>query len=371
MEYDVIIVGSGPAGTTTGYHLARAGFKVLMLEKEKLPRYKPCAGALALRVLDIIDFDVSPALEKAVHSIYFTHKLKRGHLITAPSPLCYMVMRDRFDHLLAEKAIEAGTEVIQESKVTDVNIHSRGVVVSAGDRQYRGQIVVGADGSKSAVARSLGLYSTRRLVVTIQSEVFVEPSVMDKNGSRIWVDIGSVPSGYAWLFPKSDHLSMGIGVLQSKARGLKRLFWQCLKGMLPSYRFIRIYTHSLSIWGGRRKIAGNRAVLVGDAAGLTDPLTGEGIYYAIQSGIIAARVISQCLSESNYDMSAYESAINSEIGGSLQAAMILSAFFYAFPRLTHRSGLCNNRITTYFSEMMQSFKRKNYKGFCAHALMGL
>jgi geranylgeranyl reductase family protein len=371
MEYDVIIVGAGPAGTTTAYHLARAGFHVLILEKEKLPRYKPCAGAVAARTLDILDFDISPALERAIHRVYFTYKFGRGRLVSAESPLAYMVMRDKFDYLLTEKAIQAGAEVVQEAEAANIHVHSDGVIVTAAGQQFRSKIVVGADGSRSAVAKFLGLPSARRLVVTVQSEVFVDASTMAKHGSRMWVDIGSVPLGYAWLFPKADHLSVGIGTLQKRARGLKDCFWRCLKAMVPHYRSIQIYVHPLAIWGGEHKLAGNRVILVGDAAGITDPLTGEGIYYAIRSGIIAAQVIGRCLSQSQYDMTGYKLAIRSELGRSLQIAMKLSALFYAFPRVTHTFGLCNDKITTYFGEMMRSSEGRSYMGLWVYGFMGL
>jgi len=360
MEYDVIIVGAGPAGTTTGYHLAKAGFHVLILEKEKLPRYKSCAGAIAARTLDIVDFDISPALEKAIHKVYFTYRLRHGHLIAAESPLAYMVMRDKFDYLLTEKAVCVGAELVQEAEVTDIHIQSDGVIVTVDGRQFRSKIVVGADGSRSVVARILELSSARRLVVTVQGEVFVEASTMAEHGSRIWVDIGSVPLGYAWSFPKADHLSIGVGTLQKRAYGLKSYFWQCLKVMVPHYLSTQVYVHPLAIWGGKYKLAGNRVVLVGDAAGIADPLTGEGIYYAIRSGIIAAQVIRRCLSQGQYDMAEYKLAIQSELGRSLQLAMRLSALFYAFPRVTYTFGLSNDRLTTYFVEMMQNSEGRSY-----------
>ena len=102
---------------------------------------------------------------------------------------------------------------------------------------------------------------------------------------------------------------------------------------------------------------------MGDAAGITDPLTGEGIYYAIQSGIIAAQVISQCFSQNKYNMAEYEMAIKSKIGLSFRTSMKLSALFYAFPRVTHKFGLCNDKITTYFGEMMQNSEIRSYIDF--------
>lgn len=366
MKYDVLIVGAGPAGTITGYCLARAGFHVLIFEAARLPRYKPCAGAVAARILDILDFDISPVLERAIYSFYFTHKFERGHLFTAESPLAYMVMRDKFDCLLAEMATQAGAKVIQEAKVTDVKIHDDKVVVVAAGKEFYGQILIGADGSKGIVAKKLELSDDRRLVVTVQSEVFVDSSIMAELGSLMWTDIGSVPFGYAWSFPKADHLSIGVGALQKRTRGLKNYFWECLESMVPSYQSIQIYVHPLAIWGGRYKLAGNRFLLVGDAAGITDPLTGEGIYYAIRSGVLAAQVIGRCLPRGQYDMHEYEMAVRSKLGRSLQTSMILSCLFYALPRVTHKFGLCNDRITTYFGEMMQNSEGRSYTDFCRY-----
>ncbi len=366
MKYDILIVGAGPAGTITGYYLARAGFHVLILEAERLPRYKPCAGAVAARTLDILDFDISSVLERAIYSVYFTYKFERGHLFTAGSPLAYMIMRDKFDSLLAEMASQAGAEVIQEAKVTDVKIYDDKVAVVAAGKEFCGQILIGADGSKGMVAKKLELWDSRRLVVTIQSEVFVDPSVMADLGSLMWTDIGSVPFGYAWSFPKADHLSIGVGALQKRVRGLKNYFWQCLGSMVPSYQSVRIYVHPLAVWGSRYKFAGNRFLLVGDAAGITDPLTGEGIYYAIRSGILAAQVIGRCLSQGQYDMHEYEIAVKSKLGRSLQTSMVLSALFYALPRVTHKFGLCNDRITTYFGQMMQNSEGRSYTDFCKY-----
>jgi geranylgeranyl reductase family protein len=368
MLYDVIIVGAGPAGSTNGYCLAKAGLNVLILEKEKLPRYKPCAGAVTARTLDIMDFDLSPVLEKAINRIYYTHKFKRGYMATAEEPVAYMVMRDKFDYFLAEKALQAGAEILTESKVTDISIHDNGVIVKAGDRKYSGRLLVGADGSKSTIARSLGLYKPQRLVVTIQGEVYVSPSVMDRFGSYMWMDIGSVPMGYAWLFPKSDHLSVGIGVFRKKAHSLKSYFWKCLKNMVPDYHSVQTYMSPLSLWGGKYKIAGNRFLLVGDASSIADPLTGEGIYYAIRSGIIAAQLIEKSISQNRYDMTAYQEVIQSELEPSLQMALRLSALFYAFPRFTHKIGLCNDKVTRYFGEMMQNSEKRTYIDFYKYAL---
>jgi flavin-dependent dehydrogenase len=141
--------------------------------------------------------------------------------------------------------------------------------------------------------------------------------------------------------------------------------------MVPRYQSIQVYVHPLAVWGGEYKLAGNRVILVGDAAGITDPLTGEGIYYAFRSGIIVAQVIGRCLSQSQYDMAEYELAIRSRLGHSLQTAVKLSALFYAFPRATHRFILCNDKITTYFSEMMQNSEERDYMGLWTHGLVGL
>ena len=363
MRYDVIIVGAGPSGTTTGYQLAKNGFKCLILEKEQLPRYKPCAGALSVRAADILDFDIAPAIDRVIRSIYFTHKFSRGRLVTSEAPMAYTVMRDKFDYLLARKAGSMGVEIMEEARVTDVQIKDDEVIVTADGQHFHGEVVVGADGSRSVVAQCLDRSSTRRLVVTMQSEVYVEPSILNRHSSHLWVDIGSVPMGYAWLFPKQDHLSVGVGILKKKALGLRTHFEKCLGKMVPQYESIEIYAHPLAIWGRKYRIAGERFVLVGDAAGTADPLTGEGIFYAIKSGHKAAEAIGKRLAQKQFDMTDYENAMKSELGQELSASMALSGVFYAFPRASHKFGLCNDRITGYFVEMMQGRDGRDYADF--------
>ncbi len=120
--YDVAVVGAGPAGATAARELARAGHTVLLLERQRIPRYKTCAGGVTVRAAKLLDFDISSVVERVVHGGRISYKLQRPIERRYPEPVCYMVMRDRFDGFLARKAGEAGAHLAEGVRVASVTV---------------------------------------------------------------------------------------------------------------------------------------------------------------------------------------------------------------------------------------------------------
>ena len=121
-SHDVIVVGAGPAGATLAYELAKRGIGVLLLEKEKLPRYKCCAGGVTSKAAKLLDFDISEVAEDAIHEVSFTFNLGSPYLGQPFQPLIYTVMRDVFDHFLVKKAQQLGAVLIDGQKVTQIQV---------------------------------------------------------------------------------------------------------------------------------------------------------------------------------------------------------------------------------------------------------
>lgn len=224
MEYDVIVVGAGPGGSTAAYELARRGAKVALIEQHQLPRYKPCGGCLSLKIDHILDPDFHRLVEKTVYGATFTFEgLDEVH-VRADRPVAYMVMRDRFDQFLAEKARQAGADLREGDRVLEVTETAEGVRVRTGKDAHAARYLVGADGANGIVGRSLGLTPTRRVAVCVEAEVTTRPGGSPTPGDEVRMEFGAIPFGYGWIFPKGDHLSIGVGGLRDKIRNPRAFY---------------------------------------------------------------------------------------------------------------------------------------------------
>lgn len=287
--YDVIIVGAGPGGATAAYFLGEAGKRVLVLEKETLPRYKPCGGGLSLRMLEaMFPFTFEPVVESRVKTVTFALG-RREITLSVPAGSVVMVMRDKFDTYLLARAratVRQGAAVRQVTETMD-----RVIVETNDGAVFEGRYLIGADGAKSVVARDLGLRRGRLMGAAIEAEAPVSPEIMERFGSEMMLILGEVRYGYLWIFPKADHLSVGIGALHPKPGELQATLSNVMARYGINIDRTMLRGHPLPLYTHREPISTARALLVGDAASLMDPLTGEGIRLAIKSGRLAAEAI--------------------------------------------------------------------------------
>ncbi|MGZ3583792.1 MAG: NAD(P)/FAD-dependent oxidoreductase, partial [Ktedonobacterales bacterium] len=158
MQHDVIVVGGGPAGSTTAYELSRQGFNVCLLEKYTMPRYKTCGGGVNIRAANLIPFTLEPVVERVIHRYRFTYRGEKPFERTYPKPLTYMTQRMRLDQYLLEQARSVGTNVREGITVRKVAVtEDQAIVVTDAGEQFEGKVLVGADGANSVVARDLDL----------------------------------------------------------------------------------------------------------------------------------------------------------------------------------------------------------------------
>jgi geranylgeranyl reductase family protein len=333
-NHDVIVVGAGPAGATLACELGKRGIRVLVLEKEKLPRYKCCAGGVTGKTVKLLDFDISGVVEDVISEVRITFNLGNPYLGQHSQPLIYTVMRDVFDFFLVTKAQQLGAVFMDGQKVTRIQISTDWVEVSTADDIFRSRLLVGADGAYSVVAKELDMGRSMEYITGIESEIIVPEEELAKWKSRVQIDLGSIPGGYAWVFPKRNHLSIGAGCLASKARHLDGHHQKFLNSLsIGSYNIIKSSSHLIPTCTKGMLVWQDKALLLGDAAGLTDPLTGEGIYNAIRSALLAAPVIENYLARSKAGLQDYQEIVEKEIVSELRIAHKLSSFFVRFPRL--------------------------------------
>jgi geranylgeranyl reductase family protein len=333
-HYDVVIAGAGPAGATLGYELARRGIGVLLLEKDKLPRYKPCAGGVTVRAALGLGLDIAPVTRNVVRGVRATYKGKRSFTKWYDEPLIFMVMRDEFDHLLVRRAQEAGATLLDNEAVRRVEISPRAVRTTTATRTLESQLIVGADGARGAVARDAGLMRGVSLGMGLEAETSVADEKLVQWDSLMGLDLGHIRGGYGWVFPKRDHLSVGVGGPLRQVRRLRSGY----RAVLKSYRLeagsvSRLRSHYLPVRRRGMAIQSQRCLLLGDAAGLVDPLTGEGIHHAVRSAQLAAPVIRRWLESSSPNLGEYQEAVDREMMPELTAARGFARLFTWFPGL--------------------------------------
>lgn len=342
-EWDAIVVGAGPGGSSAAYGLANSGLRVLVLEKEKIPRYKPCGGGLTAKVQSALAFDFSPTIENTVREVSLAYGAERTRMNTSEA---WCVMRDKFDALLAERAVQAGAELRDAQPVSKVVFDDERVSVTTRTGTERGKLVIGADGVNGIVRRSAAFPVHRRMGVALEAEMDAPNTALEEWRGALHLDFGAIPWGYAWIFPKAEHLSVGIGDLIRPGHRTD------LRAELARYiesepslrgtkaRFVR--GHRVPLGGQFEGYHAPRVLLVGDAAGLVDPFTAEGIYYAIRSGQIAAEEVVKLLQTSDDErtlatgLSSYTRRINAEINSDFRYAWLITQIFYRIPHLAYR-----------------------------------
>jgi len=370
-DYDVIVVGAGPGGSTASRLCAEAGLKTLVIEKERFPRYKPCGGCLSIKTVRLLGFDLSPVIENTIYGAKFTYCSKDPFVIESEDPIAFLVMRDRFDQFLVNKALENGVAILEGEKVTRVEERDGGVEVELGkEKRLQCRYLIAADGPESIVARSLPLPPQRNHGngIAVESEIPFDSSIHfpKKELHFVNLDFGRVPNGYGWVFPKKEWLSVGIGGMfrETKKMNPRQYFKSFLKGLdyIPEGETAKIKGHPLpSFYDENQTVAQGRILLVGDAANLMDPLQGEGIYYAIRSGMLAGEAMAEWKKEGIAPSDFYQRAVHDDICGNLKWALILSRFVFRFTKLAYRTLKRYPELGEFYLQTLEG--KETYQGF--------
>jgi len=332
-RYDVIVVGAGPAGSTTAYRLARAGARVCLLDRAQFPRDKPCGGGLTLRAVRELPFSVDPVVEDRVDTLELGLRYGRRWSRQAEKPLILMTQRRRLDAFLADQAANAGADFRDGVKVT--GIESSGAVDVGGER-LEAQVIVGADGANGITARSLGLPAYEH-GVALEGNVDYTHVSRERFAARAVVELGAVPGGYAWVFPKADHVNVGVGGWQSEGPRLReRLRGLCTAFEIDEAKVHDLRGHRLPMRGASRKPVDGRVLLVGDAAGLVDPLSGDGMYEAFISGRLAAEATVDLLEGRAANLDAYAERFATTFAPLESVSWRAKLAFERFPGLAYR-----------------------------------
>jgi geranylgeranyl reductase family protein len=337
-RYDAIVVGAGPAGSTTAYRLARAGRSVLLLDRARFPRDKPCGGGVTERAARLLPFSIEPVVEDVATAVDL--RLDYGRTIERKggAPLVYLTQRARLDHYLAEQAAAAGAEFRDGIRVTAME---EGVVSASGER-HEADVVVGADGVNGISARALGLGGNRHVGVALEGNL-PNSKLRADYGGKLVLEFGVVPGGYAWVFPKGEHANFGVGGWGSQGPALRdHLRRLCEAHGVSADDLESVRGYRLPLRSPASRLSCGRALLVGDAAGLIDPVSGDGMFEGFLSSLYASEAVLDLLDGRENSLDPYGDRLARRLATHLWASWGAKVALDRFPRATF--GLASTRV---------------------------
>jgi geranylgeranyl reductase family protein len=358
--YDLIVIGAGPAGSSAGREAGELGLNVLMIDCYEFPRDKPCAGGLSTAAYRELDEELPPDLIEG--KCYGMRSMYRGrvHVTRTETPTAYMIRRSTFDHYLLEKAQEAGALFLTE-KVRKIRETSGLVEVETDRGTHYSRFLIGADGYFSVTAKVVrSPFSPKETRFCLISRPRgADHPVREGDKPLVELDFGFINKGYGWLFPKKDFLSAGMGGDFIEGRELKERYRTFLEthnlesDVKPKGCFIPVSNL-------KHRINTNRIMLTGDAAGLVDSFSGEGIRNAIISGRIAAAKARQSLKRKE-SLKGYRKEIMNRIGSDLFWSERMTRLSNRFEGLVYGKLLVSDRVMNRYFDILKG--ERSYRSF--------
>ncbi|MEP6910003.1 MAG: geranylgeranyl reductase family protein [Actinomycetota bacterium] len=335
-RFDAIVVGAGPAGSTAAYRLAREGASVLLADRARFPRDKPCGGGLTMRAVRQLPFSVDPVVEDRASLVEFGLDFGSHFERRTPEPLVLMTQRKRLDAFLAEQAATAGADFRDGMKMTDIQLTESGVEARLPSGKVAAKALLCGDGVNGVGARAAGLGEGRDYGVALEANVPYGVVSRERYEGRLCLELANVPGGYGWVFPKGDHVNVGVGGWEREGpRMREHLARFCREYSIPESSLEDVRGYRLPLLHARARVAKGRLALIGDAAGLVDPLSGDGMYEAFLSAKLAAGETLELLAGQRADLTGYDRELRRSLSSQLAAAWGAKVALDRFPRLTY------------------------------------
>ncbi|MFD3442334.1 geranylgeranyl reductase family protein [Streptomyces sp. NPDC058685] len=345
--WDVVVVGAGPAGASAAYAAAVAGRQVLLLEKAELPRYKTCGGGIIGPSRDSLPPGFELPLLDRVHAVTFSMNGRLARTRRSRRMLFGLINRPEFDAGLVEQAQKAGAVLRTGVTVSRVEQHGPAVpdrrtvaVVTSDGETVLTRAVVGADGSASRIGAHVGV-KLDQVDLGLEAEIPVPASVAEDWAGRVLIDWGPMPGSYGWVFPKGETLTVGVISARGEGAATKRYLEDFiarlgLAGFEPSISS----GHLTRCRSDDSPLSRGRVLVCGDAAGLLEPWTREGISFALRSGRLAGEWAVR-ISEAHDAVDArrqalnYAFAIKAGLGVEMGVGRLMLKIFERRPGLLH------------------------------------
>ena len=326
MRTDAVVVGAGPAGCAAAHDLALQGIRVLLLDRTEFPRKKVCAGGLTVKARRALPYSIEPVVQRTVSSLAVSCRLRRQRVFTGKDPICHMVERSAFDLFGLQKTVAAGADFEVVKRIERI-VETFGSVSMNTDRgPIHCRYLIGADGVHSRVRLLTGRFPAIRFGFGIEGIVKDFPD----NDPGMGFDFDRAGGGYGWVFPKKDHINVGLYTHRWPARIRRRDLADYASRRLGGTPPEQVSGYPLGMGGWRYRPGRGRVLLAGDAAGLVDPLLGEGLYHAIVSGRKAAGAVADAMDTGCDACRSYGMELTT-IRRELLFAQFAAAVFYRLP----------------------------------------
>ncbi len=338
------MVGAGPAGASAAHAAATAGRRVLLVERARMPRYKTCGGGIIGVSRQALPAGVDAPMRDEVSAVTFSRDGRFARTRRSPEALFGLVERPEFDHRLVRAATRAGAQLREDATVTGLeqgeadrsSVH----VVLAGGQRIAARCAVGADGSAGRTATHVGV-STRQVDLGLEREIPVPDELAERWAGRALVDWGPLAGSYGWVFPKGSTLSVGVIAARGHGEHTKRYLTEFLSRLgLAGYEPSIATGHLTRCRTEDSPFSAGRVLVCGDAAGLLEPCTREGISFALRSGRLAGEHAARISEARDANAVAghgrdYAAAVGSGLGAEMRTGARMHALLAARPGVVH------------------------------------
>jgi geranylgeranyl reductase family protein len=346
-----LIVGAGPAGSFLGYLLARAGFRVTIIDKATFPRDKVCGGGLSNKTVELLPFDIHPVVQRRVTGAYLTYKNRDTVVKDMGERSGIAVLRSEFDHFLLQKAIDAGSRFHDNTPFVRMDGTGDCVTVATGRGEFRARYLVGADGVFSRVRQSVFGRDLVSYVPAVEALVSVSPDKFARIGNRVLFDFGGMPRGYGWIFPKADHLNVGVfSIFPARSIRADLARFMTRYDILDRPISVRHLGFAIPLKNRRREFERDNVILLGDAAGFAESFYGEGIYFALRSSLAAAEAFAAAFDRPSDR--AYSHLVARCIQPELTYSALNARMFFRAQKLAFSSMVRNEHVNDYYAELV-------------------
>jgi geranylgeranyl reductase family protein len=329
--WDVAVVGGGPAGLAAAHAAAQAGARTIVLERAEHPRYKTCGGGLIGTSLAVAGPRIAVPARDTIDAVTFTRNGRRAFTRRGRRPpLLTMVRRADFDHAWHDAVVQAGATVQQSAHVRAIAQDDRAATITlAGGTEIVAGTVIGADGSAGISSRHVGVTFAQQ---DLGLEVELTATERDRRDwrGRVLLDWGPYPGSYGWVFPKDDELTVGVIMTTGRGAEAKQYLRDFLTGLgLADRTVVRDSGHLTRCRRPDAPLRRGRVLVAGDAAGLLEPWTREGISYALRSGSWAGAAAAAG------GLAGYENRVAAELVPEMTAGHRLLTVYTRHPLLVH------------------------------------